>query len=132
MHRFLYFHLRQIFEYTRNPASRTNRDNATYLSSRSAADLALFSCHRLFTRCADVPLRLKRALNPDAVALKLLEQFIDKMKEDNIHVLVCGVSSALYSVPEPTDMIERFGKHVFREQLARQTSTMRAIQHAYH
>jgi sulfate permease, SulP family len=76
-------------------------------------------------------LRLKRARNPDAVALTLLEQFVDHMKEHNVHVLMCGVTPSLYSVLERTGMIERFGEQVFREQLVRQSSTMRAVQHAY-
>lgn len=76
-------------------------------------------------------LRLKRARNPDAVALTLLEQFVDHMKDHDIHVLMCGVTPALYNVLESTGMIHRFGEQVFREQPVRQSSTMRAVQHAY-
>ncbi|HEY6131929.1 MAG TPA: SulP family inorganic anion transporter [Halioglobus sp.] len=76
-------------------------------------------------------LRLKRARNPDAVALSLLEHFVDHMKEHNVHVLMCGVVPHLYNVLERTGMIDRFGEQVFREQPVRQSSTMRAVQHAY-
>jgi SulP family sulfate permease len=76
-------------------------------------------------------LRLKRARNPDAVALTLLEHFLDHMKERNVHVLMCGVVPQLYHVLERTGMIARFGEQVFREQPIRQSSTMRAVQHAY-
>lgn len=76
-------------------------------------------------------LRLKRARNPDAVALTLLEHFVDHIKDHDIHVLMCGVTPALYNVLENTGIIDRFGEQVFREQLVRQSSTMRAVQHAY-
>jgi SulP family sulfate permease len=76
-------------------------------------------------------LRLKRARNPDAVALTLLEHFIDDMKARNVHVLMCGVAAHLYDVLGRTGMIDRFGEQVFREQKIRQSSTMRAVQHAY-
>lgn len=76
-------------------------------------------------------LRLKRARNPDAVALTQLEHFLDRMKARNVHVLMCGVVPQLYHALDRTGMIERFGEQVFREQPIRQSSTMRAVQHAY-
>ena len=36
-------------------------------------------------------LRLKRARNPDAVGLTLLEDFVDRVKARGVHVLMCGV-----------------------------------------
>ena len=78
-----------------------------------------------------IVLRLKRSRNPDAVALSLLEDFLERMKARNILVLLCGVRPELYHVLENTGMIERSGEQVFREEGVRQTSTMRAIQYAY-
>jgi len=76
-------------------------------------------------------LRLKRSRNPDAVALSLLENFLERMKARNVLVLLCGVRPQLYRVLVNTGMIERSGKQVFREERVRETSTMRAIQYAY-
>ena len=38
-----------------------------------------------------VVLRVKRARNPDAVGLTLLEGFLDRMQARGVHVLLCGV-----------------------------------------
>jgi SulP family sulfate permease len=76
-------------------------------------------------------LRLKRSRNPDAVALSLLENFLERMKARNVLVLLCGVRPQLYRVLVNTGMIERSGEQVFREERVRETSTMRAIQYAY-
>jgi sulfate permease, SulP family len=76
-------------------------------------------------------LRLKRSRNPDAVALSMLEHFLERMKSRGILVLLSGVRPELYNVLENTGMIGRIGEQVFREEGVRQTSTMRAIQYAY-
>jgi len=78
-----------------------------------------------------IVLRLMRSRNPDAVALSLLEDFLDRMKARNVLVLMCGVRPELYKVLVNTGMIERSGEQVFLEEDVRQTSTMRAIQYAY-
>jgi len=78
-----------------------------------------------------IVLRLKRSRNPDAVALTMLEDFLDRMKERGVLVLLCGVRNELYNVLENTGIIARAGEQVFREEQVRQTSTMRAIQYAY-
>jgi len=78
-----------------------------------------------------IVLRLKRARNPDAVAVGELEQFLLRMKARGVHVLMCGVGSDLYGVMERVGLAERVGEQIFLEQRVRQTSTMRAIEHAY-
>jgi SulP family sulfate permease len=86
---------------------------------------------RLDERAQVVILRLKRAHNPDAVALKLLEGFLDRMKQRGVHVLMCGVRAHLYEVLERTGVAGRLGERIFREQPVRQTSTLLAVRHAY-
>jgi len=78
-----------------------------------------------------IVLRLKRSRNPDAVALTMLEHFLERMKARGVLVLLSGVRTELYNVLENTGMIAAAGEQVFREERVRQTSTMRAIQYAY-
>lgn len=79
-----------------------------------------------------VVLRMKRARNPDAVGLSLLEAFLDQMKARDIQVLMCGVRTELLKRLEHAGLTERLGKdQLFLEQPVRQTSTLLAIQHAY-
>lgn len=76
-------------------------------------------------------LRLKRALNADAVALATLDQFLDRVKERGVHVLLCGVRAPLAAALDRTGASARLGERIFLEQPVRQTSTLLAIQHAY-
>jgi sulfate permease, SulP family len=78
-----------------------------------------------------IVLRLKRVRNPDAVALAELEHFLVRMKARQVRVLMCGVHRDLHGVMERVGLVERIGEQIFLEQPVRQTSTMRAIQHAY-
>lgn len=78
-----------------------------------------------------IVLRLKRSRNPDAVALTMLEHFLERMQARGVLVLLSGVRTELYDVLEHTGVIARCGEQVFREERVRQTSTMRAIQYAY-
>jgi SulP family sulfate permease len=78
-----------------------------------------------------VVLRMKRAHNPDAVAITLLEGFLERMKARGVHVLMCGVRPHLYEVLKRTRLVERLGEPIFLEQPVRQTSTLLAIRHAY-
>jgi hypothetical protein len=48
-----------------------------------------------------------------------------------VHVLMCGVQSGLYGVMERVGLAQRVGEQIFLEQRVRQTSTMRAVEHAY-
>ena len=77
-------------------------------------------------------LRLKRARNPDAVAMALLEGWLDRLAKRDVHVVVCGVREELYDAFVRTGLADRLGDgQVFREQPVRQTSTLLAIRHAY-
>jgi len=77
---------------------------------------------------AVIVLRLKRARNPDAVGLSLIEEFLSDMRERGIVVLLCGVREPLKAVLDKAGTSERVGeKHIFVEQAVRQTSTHQAL-----
>jgi SulP family sulfate permease len=78
-----------------------------------------------------VVLRLKRVRNPDAVALSELERFLATMRVRGVQVLLCGVSNSFRRILERTGAMERLKDQVFLEQAVRQTSTAKAVQHAY-
>jgi SulP family sulfate permease len=78
-----------------------------------------------------VLLRMKRARNPDAVGIALLERFIDQMAARGPRVILCGVRDGMFACLEKCGLADKVGvEHVFREQPVRQTSTMLAIRHA--
>jgi SulP family sulfate permease len=79
-----------------------------------------------------IVLRMKRAHNPDAVGLMLLEAFLDRVKARDVHLVLCGVRAPLFGCMKRTGLADRLGeKEVFLEQPVRQTSTLLAIRHAY-
>ncbi len=78
-----------------------------------------------------VILRLKRAHNADAVGVSLLEEFLERMRRRNVHVLMCGVRPHLEEVLKRTGASGRIAEPIFLEQKVRQTSTLLAIHHAY-
>jgi SulP family sulfate permease len=78
-----------------------------------------------------VVLRLKRARNPDAVGLTLLERFIDRVRARGVHLLLCGVRANFARKLENTGLADRIGDPIFREEKVRLTSTTLAIRHAY-
>ena len=86
---------------------------------------------RLTRETEVVVLRLKRVRNPDAVALSELERFLATMRSRDVKVLLCGVSRSFRGVLERTGAMARLEGQVFLEQAVRQTSTAKAVQHAY-
>jgi sulfate permease, SulP family len=78
-----------------------------------------------------VVLRLKRARNADAVAMTELEEFVLRLKARNVHVLMCGVSRDMHEVMKRVGLVDELGERIFLEQPVRQTSTVRAVEHAY-
>jgi sulfate permease, SulP family len=81
-----------------------------------------------------VVLRLKRARNPDAVCLGVLEQFIDRMHRAGLSVLICGVRPDFMQIIESSDLMGRLGRDrffVFQETGAIWTSTLEAVRFAY-
>jgi SulP family sulfate permease len=76
-------------------------------------------------------LRVKRARNPDAVGLTLLDSFVERLRARGIHVLLCGVRPDFAEKIERTGLAARLGERLFLEQPVRQTSTLLALRHAY-
>ncbi|MCL4281313.1 MAG: SulP family inorganic anion transporter [Flavobacteriales bacterium] len=75
-------------------------------------------------------LRLKRARNPDAVCLHLLNDFVRRVEHEGVEVILCGVNDDLFAMMQRTgsDLLKA---EVFREQKVRFTSTMMAVKRAY-
>jgi len=78
-----------------------------------------------------VVLRVKRARNPDAVGVTLLEGFLDRMAARGICVLLCGVRPDFHEKLERSGLTERLRGKLFLEQPVRQTATLAAIRYAY-
>src|SRR5262249_7683642 len=81
-----------------------------------------------------VVLRLKRARNPDAVCLGVLDRFIDRMSEARATVLLCGIRPDLMKVIDASGLLRRLGSDhvfVFQETGAIWSSTLEAIRFAY-
>jgi SulP family sulfate permease len=76
-------------------------------------------------------LRMKRARNPDAVGLTLLDGFLSRVKARGVHVLLCGVRAEFADKLERTGITAQLGERLFLEQPVRLTSTMLAIRRAY-
>jgi SulP family sulfate permease len=79
-----------------------------------------------------VVLRLKRVRNPDAVCLGLLDDFLRRMQERGVTVLLCGIRDDLYKVLHTTGLAARLGpERIFREMVGPESSTLEAVRRAY-
>ncbi len=81
-----------------------------------------------------IVLRLKRARNPDAVCMSVLDRFIDRMQAAGVTVLLCGVRPEILKVLEASGLADRVGHDrifVFEDTGKFWTSTMDAVQYAY-
>jgi SulP family sulfate permease len=81
-----------------------------------------------------VILRLKRARNPDAVCMTVLERFNERMHAANISVLLCGLRPEVTRVIHSSGLLERLGPErvfVFEETGKFWTSTLEAVRFAY-
>ena len=79
-----------------------------------------------------VILRLKRARNPDAVCLALLEDFVRRLERGGRAVLLCGVRRDLAKALRATGLLEHLGpQRVFREAASTWSSTLDAVRYAY-
>lgn len=77
-------------------------------------------------------LRLKRVRNPDAVGMHLLDEHIQRIESQGVHVLLVGVRSDLEDALVRTGIASRLHpKHIFHEQPVRHTSTQMGVQYAY-
>ncbi|MBI5510336.1 MAG: SulP family inorganic anion transporter [Deltaproteobacteria bacterium] len=79
-----------------------------------------------------VVLRMKRARNPDAVGMGLLEGCIDRLRARGVHVVLCGVRHEMIATMKKCGLAAKLGEaNIFLEQPVRQTSTLLAIRYAY-
>jgi SulP family sulfate permease len=81
-----------------------------------------------------VVLRLKRARNPDAICLSVLDRFISRMQEARVSVLLCGIRPDLMKVINSSGLLRRLGPEsvfVFQETGAVWSSTLEAVRFAY-
>jgi SulP family sulfate permease len=79
-----------------------------------------------------VVLRVKRARNPDAVGMSLLDRWTDRLRARGVEVVLCGVRLGMFECMQRCGLTEKLGvENVFLEQPVRQTSTMLAVRHAY-
>jgi SulP family sulfate permease len=88
--------------------------------------------HRARNGVRVVLLRLKRARNPDAVCLTLLEKFIKDLEKRGIIVVLCGVRRDLAKALRNTGLADHLGnERIFRESTATWSSTLDAVRYAY-
>jgi sulfate permease, SulP family len=81
-----------------------------------------------------VVLRLKRARNPDAACLNVLDRFIDRMREAQVSVLLCGVRPDFMKVIDSSGLVRKLGNDhvfVFQETGKIWSSTLEAVRFAY-
>ena len=79
-----------------------------------------------------VVLRLKRARNPDAVCLGLLDHFLKTMEARHVTVLLCGIRPDVAKTLRTIDLENRLGpQRIFHEASAVWSSTLDAVRHAY-
>jgi SulP family sulfate permease len=79
-----------------------------------------------------VVFRVKRARNPDAVGMALIEGCIDRLRARGVHVLLCGVRHGFLDAMKRSGLDAKLGEaNIFLEQPVRQTSTLLAIRYAY-
>jgi sulfate permease, SulP family len=79
-----------------------------------------------------IVLRMKRVRNPDAVCLRLLDNFALRIQARKITLLLCGVRRDLARTLRSTGLEQRLGPQcIFREMPSVWSSTLDAIRHAY-
>lgn len=76
-----------------------------------------------------VVLSVLHARNPDATCLAILDQFLNRMADHKVTVLLGGVTKVL----RRTGLTARFSPadRIFKEEGAAESSTMEAVRHAY-
>jgi len=78
-----------------------------------------------------VVFRVKRARNPDAVGMTLMEGCINRLRARGVQVLMCGVRRGFFLCMKRCGLAQQLGEaNIFLEQPVRQTSTMLAVRHA--
>ncbi len=76
--------------------------------------------------------RIKRARNPDAVCMQILQAFIQRMHTRGTTVMLTGVSSEVLLVLANVGIVELIGaRNVFREESALWAGTIEALRRSY-
>jgi SulP family sulfate permease len=81
-----------------------------------------------------VVMRLKRARNPDAVCMHVLDRFTERLHASNINLLLCGVRPDFTKVLRSSRLLDRLGEDrlfSFEDTGTFWTSTLDAVRHAY-
>lgn len=81
-----------------------------------------------------VVLRMKRARNPDAVCLHVIDEFIERMRKHSVVVILCALRPDMMKALESARILARLGREyvfVFEENGAVWTSTLQAVSFAY-
>jgi SulP family sulfate permease len=79
-----------------------------------------------------VVLRLRRANNPDAVGIKIMEDFVNRMKARGITLIFSGVQSNMSDVMRNVGLDLVVGRdNIFREEAEVWASTFNAVKKAY-
>ncbi len=79
-----------------------------------------------------VLLRVKRVRNPDAVCLHLLDEFLIRMEQRGIVLLLCGVRLDVFEVLTSSGIEARLGSdRILRESQELWTSTFEAVRQGY-
>jgi SulP family sulfate permease len=87
---------------------------------------------RMTPQTRAVVLRLKRARNPDAVGMSILEHWTDRVRARGIEVILCGVRVGMFDCMRKCGLAGKLGEqNVFLEEPVRQTSTLQAVRYAY-
>jgi SulP family sulfate permease len=77
-------------------------------------------------------LRLKRVRNPDAVALEVLDRFLDETKKAGLVVFLAGIRPELLTALERMGVAQRLGEaFIFPEEEKDYSATLNAIRAAY-
>lgn len=78
-----------------------------------------------------VVMRMKRARNPDAVGMALLDGFVERLRKRDVQIIMAGVRRELNDVLERTGLAKKLGEgRIFLEAPVRFTGTMRAVESA--
>ena len=88
--------------------------------------------HRAVDGIRIIVLRLKRVRNPDAVCLSLIEDFLERMDNHGITVLLCGIRQDMFKVFEKIGLTTRLGPNrIYTESDAAWSSTLAAVRDAH-
>jgi SulP family sulfate permease len=79
-----------------------------------------------------IVIRLRRSNNPDAVCMQVMENFIERMKQRRVTVMLSGVHAAMAATMRNVGLDQLVGpENIFREETEVWASTFTAMKKAY-